>query len=112
MARTHVVDYLQPSAIKSGGVSTLRKLSQECAGTAVHCSPQSAFFGPGFLATLHVLAAQEDQVHVERLFCSLAFTPYSLSVPCVEGSFQLSDAPGLGADPEIELMAGAIVRSA
>lgn len=109
-ARAQAIDYLQPSAIKSGGVTTLLRLSRECAGSVVHCAPQSAFFGPGLLATLHVLAAQEDEVHVERLFCDLGFTPYGDAVPCIDGTFQLTDRPGLGADPEPALLDSGFVR--
>lgn len=103
-------DYLQPSALKSGGLSTLWKMSQACAGTAVTCSPQSAFFGPGFLATLHVLAAQSQEAFVERLYCSLGHTPFSGSVPFRDGGFELTGEAGLGADPEDELLNGPFVR--
>ncbi|MGF6527934.1 mandelate racemase/muconate lactonizing enzyme family protein [Variovorax sp. PvP013] len=96
------VDYLQPSAIKAGGVSALWQLSRDCADSRVRFAPQSAFFGPGFLATLHVLAAQEDDAVVERLYCDLAFSPYSRSIPFANGAFRLTDLPGLGADPADE----------
>ena len=96
------VDYLQPSAIKAGGVSALWQLSLQCSDSPVRFAPQSAFFGPGFLATLHVLAAQEEEAVVERLFCDLAFSPYSRSIPFENGAFRLTDLPGLGADPADE----------
>ena len=64
----------------------------------------------GLLATLHVLAAQEDEVHVERLFCDLGFMPYGDTVPCIDGAFQLTDRPGLGADPEPALLDSGFVR--
>ncbi|MDO9436543.1 mandelate racemase/muconate lactonizing enzyme family protein [Hydrogenophaga sp.] len=111
MARRGLVDYLQPSALKAGGITALWQLSQQCAGTPVNLAPQSAFFGPGFLATLHVLAAQAQPVAVERLFCSLGHVPYAESIPFVRGGFQLSDRPGLGADPEPELLASAFVSA-
>lgn len=103
-------DYLQPSAIKCGGLSTLWAMSQRCAGTAVVCSPQSAFFGPGFLATLHVIAAQSQEAVVERLYCDLGYTPYGSSIPLREGMFELTDRPGLGADPESDLLNSAFVQ--
>ncbi|WP_137918999.1 mandelate racemase/muconate lactonizing enzyme family protein [Hydrogenophaga sp. 2FB] len=111
MARRQLVDYLQPSALKAGGITALWQLSQQCAGTPVQLAPQSAFFGPGFLATLHVLAAQAQPVAVERLFCSLGHVPYADSIPFVRGGFQLNDRPGLGADPEPELLASAFVSA-
>jgi L-alanine-DL-glutamate epimerase-like enolase superfamily enzyme len=104
LQRTGAVDYLQPSAIKSGGVSLLRDVSRSCTGTPTRFSPQSAFFGPGFIATLHVLAAHPDEVAVERIHCGLAHTPYASTIPMVDGAFTLTDAPGLGADPEPGLL--------
>lgn len=111
MARRELVDYLQPSALKAGGITALWQLSQQCAGTAVRFAPQSAFFGPGFLATLHVLAAQAQPAAVERLICTLGHVPYAASIPFVRGGFQLNDQPGLGADPEPALLASSFVSA-
>ena len=105
LARTGAVDYLQPSAIKCGGVSSLMALAALCADGPTVFAPQSAFFGPGFLATLHVLAAQPREVAIERLFCDLEVTPYAHSHPFQNGGFELTDCPGLGATPQPELLA-------
>lgn len=111
MVRRGLVDFLQPSALKAGGLTALAALSEQCAGTAVTLAPQSAFFGPGFLATLHVLAAQTQPVTVERLFCGLGHVPYQHTVRFEHGAFHLTDRPGLGADPEPELLAGPYVTT-
>jgi L-alanine-DL-glutamate epimerase-like enolase superfamily enzyme len=103
-------DYVQPSAIKSGGVSLLQRVSQACAASShVQFSPQSAFFGPGFLATLHVLAAHPRETAVERIYCELGHTPYAATMPFERGAFTLTDKPGLGADPEPELLHGPFI---
>ena len=102
----HAVDHVQPSAIKSGGVTTLARLSRACAGTSVRLAPHSAYFGPGFLATLHVLAVHPGGEPIERIYCSLGHVPYSASIPVERGSFPVPDRPGLGADPEPELLNG------
>ena len=41
---------------------------------------------------------------LERFFCELALMPYGASVPVVDGGVEVPDAPGLGADPEAELI--------
>jgi L-alanine-DL-glutamate epimerase-like enolase superfamily enzyme len=107
LVSTGAADYVQPSVIKSGGVTMLRRLSQLCQNSkSVAFSPQTAFFGPGFLATLHVLAAHRHDVRVERLYCELAHTPFAHAVRMKDGAFDVPDGPGLGADPDAALLGG------
>jgi L-alanine-DL-glutamate epimerase-like enolase superfamily enzyme len=106
MVSETAVDWVQPSAIKCGGVTALRKVAEACElNPAVRFSPQTAFFGPGFLATLHVLAAASQETVIERLFCDLAHMPYRDTVPLENGAFQLPSGPGLGAEPDTEILA-------
>jgi len=56
------------------------------------------------LATLHVLAAKQKDVALERFFCDLGHMPYGMSVPIDNGWVQIPDRPGLGPDPDEELM--------
>jgi L-alanine-DL-glutamate epimerase-like enolase superfamily enzyme len=109
IVRTNAADWVQPSALKSGGVTTLQAVARACGGSTVCLSPHCAFFGPSFLATLHVLAAHEPEVVVERIFVELAQVPYAGSIPFEGGAFLLNDQPGLGADPEPSLLESAYV---
>ena len=68
------------------------------------CVPHSPYFGPGYLATLHILAAKAKEVALERFFCDLAHVPYGANVPIENGWVQIPDLPGLGPDPDEELM--------
>lgn len=105
LIETQAVHYIQPSVIKLG-LTAAWKLSRQCEGTSVTCAPQVAFFGPGYLAALHLLAAQQTEVSLERLYVELAHTPYGNTVPIVRGEVAIPDGPGLGADPEPELVDG------
>ncbi|MFC4276308.1 mandelate racemase/muconate lactonizing enzyme family protein [Achromobacter aloeverae] len=105
MAEQAVVQYVQPSVIKLGLTAAWR-IAQRCADGAVTCAPQVAFFGPGYLASLHLIAAQQKEVSLERLYVELAHVPYGRSVPIENGWVGIPDGPGLGADPEAELAAG------
>ena len=58
------------------------------------CVPHSPYFGPGYLATLHILAAKEKEVALERFFCDLAHVPYGASVPIENGWAEIPDIPG------------------
>jgi L-alanine-DL-glutamate epimerase-like enolase superfamily enzyme len=68
------------------------------------CVPHSPYFGPGYLATLHILAAKQKEVALERFFCDLAHVPYGASVPICDGFVAIPDTPGLGPAPDEELM--------
>jgi L-alanine-DL-glutamate epimerase-like enolase superfamily enzyme len=97
--------YVQPSVIKLG-LSAAWRLSRLCEGGPVACAPQVAFFGPGYLASLHLLAAQRTEASLERLYVELAHVPYGGTAPIVAGWVDVPEGPGLGADPEADLVAG------
>ncbi|MGY8524453.1 mandelate racemase/muconate lactonizing enzyme family protein [Paracidovorax citrulli] len=97
--------FAQPSVIKIGLTAAL-ELSRQCEGSAVRCAPQVAFFGPGYLAALHLLAAQRTEAALERLFVELRHVPYGTTVPVIDGWATVPDTPGLGAEPELALMEG------
>lgn len=105
------VDWVQPAVIKAGGLTALLAVAEHCAGTPVRCSPQTAFFGPGFLATLQWQSTQPQLQAIERLYCELAVTPYARSAPLADGQFIVPNGPGLGADPEPSLIDGPYVTA-
>jgi len=104
MIAAGAVDYVQPSAIKIGGITALWKIATDAETDGVPCVPHVPYFGPGYLASLHVLAAKQRESALERFFCDLALMPYASSVPIADGFVAVPDSPGLGADPEPELI--------
>jgi L-alanine-DL-glutamate epimerase-like enolase superfamily enzyme len=98
------VDYVQPSAIKIGGLTALWKICTESEGAGTTCVPHSPYFGPGYLATIHVLAAKAKVSALERFYCDLAFDPCGGFVPIEAGFLAVPDAPGLGGDPDMALI--------
>ncbi len=100
----NAVDYVQPSMIKVG-VSASFAISRLC-HSKIKCAPQVAYFGPGYLASLHLIASLDYDVSLERLYVDLAHTPYGETVPILDGWVDIPDSPGLGADPEPELIQG------
>jgi L-alanine-DL-glutamate epimerase-like enolase superfamily enzyme len=96
------IDYLQPSAVKHG-LTAQWEICQRAERSGVTCVPHSPYFGPGYLATLHILAAKQKPVALERFFCDLGHTPYGASVPIENGAVHIPDMPGLGPDPDEEL---------
>jgi L-alanine-DL-glutamate epimerase-like enolase superfamily enzyme len=103
MVAAGAADYVQPSATKIG-LTALWKAAKAVEDAGATCVPHAPYFGPGFLASLHVLAAKERESALERFFCDLATMPYAATVPIENGWVDVPDAPGLGADPEPALM--------
>jgi L-alanine-DL-glutamate epimerase-like enolase superfamily enzyme len=98
------VDYVQPSAIKIGGLTPLWKICTESEAEGVTCVPHSPFFGPGYLATIHVLAAKVRESALERFYCDLAGDPCGHVAPIVDGFVDVPAGPGLGGDPDREVI--------
>ncbi len=104
MIAAGAVDYVQPSAVKIGGITALWGICAQAEADGVTCVPHAPYFGPGYLATLHVLAAKQRDSALERFFCELALMPYGETVPIVDGGVAVPEGAGLGADPEAELI--------
>jgi L-alanine-DL-glutamate epimerase-like enolase superfamily enzyme len=105
MLAADCVDYVQPSVIKIGGLTPLWRICAQSEARGVTCVPHSPFFGPGYLATIHVLAAKEKESALERFYCDLAYDPSATIAPIVDGYIAVPDGPGLGGDPDMDLVA-------
>jgi L-alanine-DL-glutamate epimerase-like enolase superfamily enzyme len=104
MVTAGAADFVQPSIVKIGGLTNLWRIATEAEAAGATCVPHAFFFGPGYLATLHAIAAKPRPAPLERLFADVAFTPYASTVPVVNGGVDVPESPGLGADPEPELI--------
>jgi L-alanine-DL-glutamate epimerase-like enolase superfamily enzyme len=104
MVAAEATDFVQPSVVKIGGLTNLWRIATEAEHAGVTCVPHAFFFGPGYLATLHALAAKERPAPLERLFGDVGFTAYANTVPVKDGAIDVPERPGLGADPEQELI--------
>ena len=60
--------YAQPSVIKVGGITEFIKVVQLARERSVQVAPHSPYFGPGALATLHLLAAQVPEARFEYYY--------------------------------------------
>jgi L-alanine-DL-glutamate epimerase-like enolase superfamily enzyme len=97
------IDYVQPSAVKNG-ITAQWEICQHAERNGATCVPHSPYFGPGYLATLHIIAAKQKEVALERFFCDLGHVPYGASVPIENGWVTIPDMPGLGPDPDEALL--------
>ena len=97
--------YVQPSVTKLGGVSEFLKVLALAESRGAAAMPHSPYFGPGWLATLQLMAAmpltgRPGGPWIERFFTRLEATLYPGFVSPVEGGeFRIPTGPGLGAEP-------------
>ena len=99
------VDYAQPSVTKVGGITEFQKVAVLADAAGVTLMPHSPYFGPGFLATLQLMAARPEAGGlVERYHMDLEAGFYGELVNPVNGRFALPTGPGLGCDPDPDVI--------
>ena len=98
------LDVAQPSVIKIGGVSAMIEIAALAKAYGVRMVPHNAYFGAGFLTSLHVNAALAPDAPFERLFLDLEASPYHDLVNAVDGTVTVPDGPGLGRDPDMDVL--------
>ncbi len=96
--------FVQPDIAMCGGVTEIRKIAALCAVAGVAFCPHLVTFGPSFLATLHVMAAEPRPSLVERfLLYPEAYLLGDLNHP-VNAKYVVPDGPGLGKDPDPDVI--------
>lgn len=100
MTEAEAVDYAQPSVTKVGGVSEFLKVAALAERANVALAPHSPYFGPGFLATLQLLAADASVEAIERFFVTLDADLYGGALTPEDGAIAVPDGPGLGLEPD------------
>jgi L-alanine-DL-glutamate epimerase-like enolase superfamily enzyme len=105
MLAAKAVDYAQPSVTKVGGVTEFLKVATLADAAGVTLIPHSPYFGPGFLATLHLTAARgQPGALVERYHMDLEASLYGELINPVDGAFNVPGGPGLGRDPDPDVI--------
>jgi L-alanine-DL-glutamate epimerase-like enolase superfamily enzyme len=97
-------DYIQPSVVKIG-ITGMSRVAAEVEQAGATCVPNAFYIGPGFLAALHCVAAKKKESPLERMFADFGGTPFAKTVPLINGGVEVPRGPGLGADPEDDLIA-------
>lgn len=99
------IDVAQPSVSKIGGVGETLRVIELCEAQGVEVAPHSPYFGPGFIATLHIAAARVERPLVEVLWLDMEANPFDPWVRAVDGKVRVPQGPGLGCDPDPALLA-------
>jgi L-alanine-DL-glutamate epimerase-like enolase superfamily enzyme len=106
MLRAGAVDWAQPSVSKVGGVTEFLKVCRLAEMHNIGIAAHSPYFGPGYVATMHLLAAFTGQkAPLERLFGKLEATLYpGLTDPKPDGHIPLPSGAGLGQEPNRDVI--------
>lgn len=99
------LDIAQPSVTKIGGISEMRRIIALAQAFGVRVVPHCPYFGPGFIASLHLTAALPADTPVERLAVDLEASPMGDWVDAKNGAMRVPQGVGLGVDPDPALVA-------
>ncbi len=99
------VDYAQPSVTKVGGVTEFLRVAEAAAETGTPLEPHCPYFGPGFFASLHLAAAVPGVRELEYHFVTPDAWLAHPGAPGADGAFAVPEAPGIGFEPDPDVMA-------
>jgi L-alanine-DL-glutamate epimerase-like enolase superfamily enzyme len=99
------VSHAQPSVTKVGGITEYLKVVALADERGVRLAPHSPYFGPGLLATLHLQSLRDDATFVEMFYMK---REACLWRGCIDvdasGNVAVPDGPGLGHEPDRDVM--------
>ena len=80
------------------------KVAALAAERRVRLAPHSPYFGPGALATLHLIAALAPEARFEYFYLQVEAALYGDLLAPERGELKVPQEPGLGADPDQEVV--------
>jgi L-alanine-DL-glutamate epimerase-like enolase superfamily enzyme len=99
------VDIAQPSVTKIGGIVEMRAAIAAARAQGVRPMPHSPYFGPGFIAALHVIAADAGgDMLCERFYLELEASPYHDAILAENGYMRVPQGSGLGVEPDMKVI--------
>ena len=101
MFRHGAIDIAQPSVTKVGGITEMRKIIAAAEAHSVTLIPHCAYFGPGNLATIHIVAALATDTLIENIYANLEANPFGAAMLASDGLIRVPTGPGLGVEPDL-----------
>ncbi|HXE70091.1 MAG TPA: mandelate racemase/muconate lactonizing enzyme family protein [Hyphomicrobiaceae bacterium] len=98
------IDIAQPSVSKIGGITEMRKIVAAAEAHSVELIPHCAYFGPGNLASIHLVAALATDTLLENIYANLEASPYGEAMLAADGKVRVPTGPGLGVDPDLAIV--------
>jgi len=105
MMEAGAVSHAQPSVTKVGGITEYLKVVDLADQHGIRLAPHSPYFGPGLLATLQLLSLRDDGTFVEVFYMKREACLWRGRVDVdANGNVAVPDGPGLGYEPDREVM--------
>lgn len=104
LAQEGIVDVVQPSVTKFGGISALSPIIAAAETANVEVALHSPYLGPGLIATIHLIAAMERDVVCERFYLDFEASPLGDWNVVKNGSLPVPQAPGLGVPIDLAIL--------
>lgn len=98
------IDIAQPSVTKIGGITEMRKIVAAAEAHSVELIPHCAYFGPGNLASIHIVASLSTDTMLENIYANLEASPYGDSMVAKNGKVSVPTGPGLGVEPDMKIV--------
>jgi len=106
MMTAGAVSFAQPSVTKVGGITEYLKVAALADEMGIRLAPHSPYFGPGLLATLQLMSLRDDGSFIEVFYMNRAACLWRGQVDIdANGTVAVPDGPGLGHEPDREIMA-------
>jgi L-alanine-DL-glutamate epimerase-like enolase superfamily enzyme len=104
MMNAGAVSHAQPSVIKVGGVTEFAKVAAAGDELGVKIIPHSPYFGPGFLATLHLMSVRGEG-YIEVFYMKRAASLWGNRIDAdADGNIAVPQGVGLGYEPDLNVM--------
>jgi L-alanine-DL-glutamate epimerase-like enolase superfamily enzyme len=98
------LDYVQPDAIKMGGITECWKALHLAGRMGVKAEPHSPFYGPGLIAAVHLIAAMAGEILCEFFYADLEESPIGDAGRPQHGHLHVPNGPGLGINVDEKIL--------
>ena len=87
------IDIAQPSVTKIGGITEMRKIIAAAEAHSVELVPHCAYFGPGNLASIHIVASLATDTLLENIYVNLEANPFGDAMLAKDGKVRVPTGP-------------------
>ncbi len=104
MMEAGAVSHAQPSVIKVGGITEFMKVAALGDRLGLKIIPHSPYFGPGFLATLHLMSVRAEGL-IEVFYMKRAASLWGSHIDAdADGNIAVPQGAGLGYEPDRDVI--------